>query len=857
MAITAALGVLFVVGSAGAIVWSVLRRQPTHRPGEEVEGLSAELARSLPDDYPRVTFTDVSAEAGIRFRHFFGDRSSQLPEDMGSGAAWGDYDNDGWLDLFVVNETGPLTLSDDETASSPAHSVLYHNHGDGSFTEVSAAAGVDFRGLGMAAAWGDYDNDGWPDLFVSAYGNNVLYRNDGDGTFTDVTRESGLGGRAGFWAGASWGDYDRDGFLDLYVAGYVRFSPGPTGQASLQYDVEVPASINPSAFEPERNLLFHNNADGTFTEVADRVGVGGRRGRSLAAVWSDLNEDGWPDLYVANDVSDNALFRNLGNGYFEDVSHAALVADYRGAMGLAVGDWDGDLDRDIFVTHWIAQENALFNSLLSRFSGLDNPPVSGLRFMDEADRYGLGQIALDFIGWGTSFIDYDNDGRLDLFVVNGSTFQDPARPQLLIPMPDQLFWNRGPTEGFYDVSSVSGPYFGQEYVGRGAAFGDYDNDGDVDVFVVNNGGPGVLLRNDGGNRNAWLKVLLHGTRSNRSALGAKLRLVAGGRAQIREVGAQSSYLSQNSPIEHFGLGSLREVDTLAIAWPSGSKQLLIALAANQTVLVAEERERADGVPAGAHRSATTDARERVHRFWELYRQATRHRVAGETRAAAANYARALELNETHQDALYYLGNMYFELGEFAKAEQSWLRLVEVDPNSSRGHSQLGVLYSCFEEERYADIERAEAEFRRALEINREETGPLLHLGQLAAIRGDLSSAREQLDAVTRSNFRSVTAHYLKGYLAWKEDRLGEAEQLFATAVRYAQPAPPLHGVRGEGDTRSGFRPLLSQRTSCRSIEEQAERLSGVRPDELLPRMDESYRELDALLARVRERLEKR
>ncbi|MFQ5932966.1 MAG: CRTAC1 family protein, partial [Nitrospiraceae bacterium] len=324
-----------------------------------------------------------------------------------------------------------------------------------------------------------------------------------------------------------------------------------------------------------------------FSEVAEVAGVLNEQGKSLEAAWSDLDEDGWPDLYVANDVSDNVLFHNLGNGRFIDVSHAARVADYRGAMGLALGDWDGDEDMDIVITHWIAQENALYSNLRSQLAFRATPGPPPLRFMDEADRYGLGQIALDYIGWGTSFIDYDNDGRLDLFVVNGSTFQQRDNPRLLVPMIDQLFWNRGADEGFYDVSAVSGEYFKREYVGRGAAFADYDNDGDVDVFVVNNGGPGVLLRNNGGNRNRWLKVRLEGRQSNRYAIGARLRLVIEKTVQVREVGTQSSYLSQNSLVEHFGLGSHAEADTLEVIWPSGVRDVLSRVAAGQTVRIVE------------------------------------------------------------------------------------------------------------------------------------------------------------------------------------------------------------------------------------------------------------------------------
>jgi hypothetical protein len=573
--LTATLAIAFIVLTI-AVALFALRPPSSYQPGQEVAGLTSDLSRSLPPDFPRVTFVDVSREAGIPFQHFWRQRSSQIPEDMGSGAAWGDYDKDGWPDLFLANLAGPITLSPDSVRASPAHCALYHNNRDGTFTDVSAQAGLDLRLWGMGAEWGDYDNDGWPDLVISAYGENVLFHNNGDGTFSDRTRQAGIGGRRGFWSGVAWGDYDRDGFLDLYVTGYVKYTRPSESVAASQYDVENPVSINPNAFPPERNLLYHNNRNGTFSEVAAAAGVLGDRGKSLEAAWADFDNDGWPDLYVANDVTDNQLFRNLHNGKFADVSHEARVADYRSAMGLAVGDWDGDQDLDIFITHWIAQENALYTHLS------DKP----LEFRDEADRFGLGQIALDFVGWGTFFFDYDNDGKLDLFVANGHTFQRRDAPQLLAPQTAQVFWNRGPEDGFFDVSTVSGEYFRTPRVGRGAAFADYDNDGDLDVVVVNHSSAAALLRNEGGNRNHWLNVKLVG-RSNRSAAGAKIRLVAATTVAIREVGAQASYLSQNDPTEHFGLGALTEVDSVVVTWPSGIRQRLTKVAAGQTLRIVE------------------------------------------------------------------------------------------------------------------------------------------------------------------------------------------------------------------------------------------------------------------------------
>jgi hypothetical protein len=567
----------------------LLRSAPKpYAPGERVEGITRELERHVPPDYPRVVFTDVARDAGITFTHFGGSRSTQLPEDMGSGAAWGDYDNDGDQDLYLCNLAGPLTATEQELARSPAGNRLYRNNGDGTFADVTEQAGVGLRAWSMGAAWGDYDNDGLPDLWVTTYGTNRLYHNEGNGHFSDVTEAAGLERQRGFWTGASWSDYDRDGDPDVYVCGYVKYSADPADltKKTLQYGAEVPFTLNPSSYEPERNLLFRNTGNGTFVEVAKQLGVDNPKGRSLSAAWCDFNRDGWPDLYVANDISDNAMFLNLGRGRFADVSYPAWVADYRGAMGLGIGDWDNDGDMDIFITHWIAQENALFDNLLYTF-GASAAKGGVTRFIDIADSVGLGQIALDYIGWGTSFFDYDNDGRRDVFVVNGSTFQDQRDPRRLVPMRHLLFWNKG-DKGFFEVGPVSGDVFSRLSVGRGAAFADYDDDGDVDVVVVNHSGPPLLLRNDGGHHRHWLRVKVRGSGSNRFGLGAKVEIITGGTKQIEEIGAQSSYLSQNEPVAHFGLGQTAQVEKLTVVFPGGRTVEQVQLKANQTVIISEK-----------------------------------------------------------------------------------------------------------------------------------------------------------------------------------------------------------------------------------------------------------------------------
>lgn len=585
VSMTLGLVVVLLVVAAVVAVWN--RRPPSlYNPDEPVEGITAELARSIPPDFPRVRFTDAAQEAGLSFQHFWQHRSTQLPEDMGSGVAWGDYDNDGDWDLFLVNISGPLTLSPQEVGRSPATCRLYRNNGDGTFTDVTAQAGLALHLCGMAAAWGDFDNDGDLDLVVTSYPDLFLFRNNGDGTFSDVRRQAGLSGFKGFWTGATWGDYDRDGDLDLYVCGYVRYRYDPANlrKVSLQYEAEVPFTLNPSSYPPERNLLLRNEGQGHFVEVAKRAGVDNPTGRSLSAAWCDFDDDGWLDLYVANDVSDNALFRNRGDGTFEDISHEAWVADYRGAMGLGIGDWDLDGDLDIFITHWIAQENALFSNLRIAFQR--SQPGKRLTFMDVADQVGLGQIALDYIGWGTSFFDYNNDGRPDLLVVNGSTFQEETDPRRLVPMRHLLFWNKSNTEGFFEVGLVSGDVFQQKHVGRGAAFADYDEDGDVDVVVIHHGEGVALLRNEGGNGNHWLKVRVRG-RKDRFGIGAKVRLRVNGQTLFQQIGSQPSYLSQNALEAHFGLGRAEAAQELLVLFPNGRQVRRENVLANQTIVIEE------------------------------------------------------------------------------------------------------------------------------------------------------------------------------------------------------------------------------------------------------------------------------
>jgi len=587
MALFGASGLALTLAATFLVLW-LGREAPAYRGAEDVEGITSSLTRDLPEDRPGVTFTNTTLGAGISFRHFDGVRSTQLPEDMGSGAAFGDYDNDGRPDLFLVNVSGPLTRTEKERRESKATNRLYHNEGAGRFGDATAESGLGAAMIGMGAAWADWNDDGFLDLVVSGFGELRLYRNDAGKAFQDVTEASGLGGFRGFWTGVSWADYDSDADLDLYVCGYVRYSyrPEDAAEGTRQYQAVVPYTLNPSSYPPERNLLFRNEGNGAFLELADGAGVSNPEGRSLSAAWSDFDEDGKIDLYVANDVSDNALYRNLGGGSFEDISHEAWVADYRGAMGLAVGDWDGDGDQDMHVTHWIAQENALYSNL--RISFGKETPEGDLRFMDVADMVGLGQIALDYVGWGTFFFDYDNDGRPDLFAANGSTFQDKKNSDRLEPMTSFLFWNAGPERGFFDVAPASGDALGTPHVSRGAAFADYDADGDLDVVLVNHGEGALLLRNDGGNQGSWLDVEARSAGKNRFGVGARVTIRVGSSSQTIHIGAQPSYLSQSPYEAHFGLGSAERVDEVEVVFPGGARVVQKDVPARQRLVVRKE-----------------------------------------------------------------------------------------------------------------------------------------------------------------------------------------------------------------------------------------------------------------------------
>jgi enediyne biosynthesis protein E4 len=568
-------------------------------------GAAALLPRPLPRAFAGeapapVHFTDVTAAAGLGHARNVSGRARDkelLLEEMGCGAAFFDYDNDGWLDIFLVNGTS----GDAKARDGGPTSYLFHNNRDGTFTDVTEKAGLLRSGWGQACCVGDYDNDGFDDLFVTYFGKNVLYHNNGDGSFTDVTAKAGLEGSADRWgAGCCFLDYDRDGNLDLFVANYVSFDPAraprPGSSAYCRYNT-IPVPCGPQGFAGGTNVLYRNRGDGTFVDVSEESRIAQPRGPAsmvyvsenwqpsgsygMGAAAADFDNDGWPDIYVACDSAPSLLYRNNHDGTFREIAVPAGCAfdgngAALGAMGVGVGDYDADGWLDIVRTNFSEQVPTLYRNF-------------GSGFEDASLRGGLG-ITRKYVGFGVGFLDLDNDGWLDILMVNGHVYSQIEDKNLHVKYrePKLLYRNLG-NRRFEDVSAKAGQAILAESLGRGCAFGDFDNDGDVDVVVNNLDGPPTLLRNDGGSGNRSILIKCVGTRSNRSAIGARVALTCGERRQIAEVMSGSSYYSQNDLRLHFGLGRAERADAVEVAWPSGLKEAFRDLPAGHLFVIQETK----------------------------------------------------------------------------------------------------------------------------------------------------------------------------------------------------------------------------------------------------------------------------
>jgi hypothetical protein len=528
----------------------------------------------------RVVFTDITQVSGVKFKHVFAPEKKYILESMSGGVALFDYDNNGWQDIYFVN--APTV-----TQPAGARSELWRNNGDGTFTDVTDKAGVGFPGWGMGVCAGDYDNDGWEDLYVTCFGANRLYRNQGakggDVTFTDVAAKAGVADPR--WStGAAFGDYNNDGRLDLFVANYVDLKLdalpefGKGKHCQLQ---GLPVQCGPQGLKGAGDSLFRNNGDGTFTDVSKPAGVADASESlfGLGVVWCDFNEDGHIDLYVANDTGANYLYQNKGDGSFSEIglmSGAALSEDGKGqaSMGVAIGDTDHRGKMNLFVTNFSDEYNAFYRH------------EKNFTFTDVSYATQTGKASLPYVGWGSGFFDYDNDGWLDLLAINGHVYPQLATAKLKIAYAQRKLFYRNQRNGAF-AETAAGEALNEPSVSRGAAFGDLDNDGDVDVAINNLDGAPTVLRNDGGNQQNYLSINLIGAKSNRSACGARVKVTAGDLVQVAERRSGGSYLSHNDTRLHFGLEKRAKVDAVEVRWPSGVTQKFMNLPVNSFVRIKE------------------------------------------------------------------------------------------------------------------------------------------------------------------------------------------------------------------------------------------------------------------------------
>ncbi len=529
-----------------------------------------------------ITFTDVTKASGITFINQSSKDKKYIVESIGGGAAFFDFDNDGKLDIYLTNSYNV----DDAKANKPhPPAALYRNLGNGKFEEVAKQAGVSDPGWAMGVSVADYDNDGWDDLFVSCFGQCKLYRNLGNGKFADVSQKAGFT-LSNFFTGSAWGDYDRDGKLDLYVSGYVGFKLEALpefgkGQTCRYRNLEVQCGPRGLAGAPD--VLYHNNGDGTFTDVTKKAGVEDKNAYyGLGVKWTDFDDDGWPDIFVANDATPNYAYRNNHDGTFTEMGFVLGIAVdengiEQGCMGVSIGDYDRDGRLDLFVSNFAEQYNTLYRK-----------NTDGT-FTDAAQASKTAAVSMPFVGWGAGLFDYDNDGWLDIFVGNGHVYPqiEGAFPGAEYPQRKLLYRNlRNGT--FTEIAAELGTALLQRRVTRGAAFGDYDDDGDLDIIANEIDGAPMLLRNDGGEKAGnWLSLKLQGTKANRNAVGARVTLKAGGLTQVQEVYAGDSYLSHSDWRLHFGLGSAKTVDEIEIQWPGGKVTKKAQTAINQIIKIVE------------------------------------------------------------------------------------------------------------------------------------------------------------------------------------------------------------------------------------------------------------------------------
>jgi enediyne biosynthesis protein E4 len=559
------------------------RSSPSHSKGSSPANQkpSEDRAPEVSPSEQLPQLVDITASTGIHFDHLSSPEQKYIVESMSGGVALIDYDGDGWPDIYFTNaQSVAMAL-----AGKKARSALYHNNHDGTFTDVTDKAGVGYPCWAMGASVGDYNNDGWPDLLVTCFGGVVLYRNNGDGTFTDVTKQAGLGGDSGWATGGAFGDYDDDGYADIFVSHYVDLNlsnlPAFGSLKTCKYH-GIDVQCGPRGLKGSPDNLYHNNGDGTFTDVSKQAGVDDPEHRfGLTAVWEDFNNDGRLDLFVTNDGQPNYLYKNDGNAHFTDVAllaGAAVSQDgtAQANMGVALGDYLHSGNIAVAISHFSDEYMALYRN------------DGDLNFTDVSYTSRIAPATTPYVGWGDGFFDFDNDGWLDFFMVNGHVYPqvDSADIGVKYLEPKLLFLNQ--RDGtFKNISKLAGPAIQVPQVSRGVAFGDLFNDGHIDIVIENLKGQPMILRTEGGPENHWISFQLEGTKSNRLALNARVKITAGNLVQTGEIVSSGSYLSQNDLRVHFGLGDLKSVSKVEILWPAGGTEVLTNLAADHRYKVRE------------------------------------------------------------------------------------------------------------------------------------------------------------------------------------------------------------------------------------------------------------------------------